>query len=206
MKGAVGQTAPAGDLEVVDALRNQLFAHPGACKPFDDLVARNLQRAREHGIPSYGDLREACNMSSLDGSKPAEIDKTAWSMLMSTYSSPSEIDAFTGGLAETPASDGIVGPLFACIIKDQFVRLRDGDRYFFTHTPDASNSVRPLRSGAKANVLGRSLGSIMCDNDPTLGEIRPRVFEPIGGTNLDRKCGDHKKLDLEAIVEEIISM
>ena len=53
--GASNQRAPASDLEVGNALRNDLFSNvdkdtegnriPG------DLVARNIQRARDHGIP-----------------------------------------------------------------------------------------------------------------------------------------------------------
>ena len=57
-----------------------------------------------------------------------------------------------------------VGPLFACIIGKQFKKLRDGDRFFFTHHRDASTLARGLKSRARSIGLGRSLGRILCDN------------------------------------------
>ena len=57
-----------------------------------------------------------------------------------------------------------MGPLFACIIGKQFKKLRDGDRFFFTHRRDASTLAQGLKSRARDIVLGRSLGRILCDN------------------------------------------
>ena len=57
-----------------------------------------------------------------------------------------------------------MGPLFACIIGKQFKKLRDGDRFFFTHRRDASTLAQGLKSRARDILLGRSLGRILCDN------------------------------------------
>lgn len=43
----------------------------------------------------------------------------------------SHLELLLGGLLE---SHGTPGPLFSNIILDQFVRLRDGDRYWFENT------------------------------------------------------------------------
>ena len=199
MTGAAGQRAPAGDLAVTDALRNRLFASP------DDLVARNLQRGRDHGIPSYSDLRVACGMEPLSLDKPAEINQQRWTDLLDVYNVPSDIDAFTGGLSETAPSDGIVGPLFACIISNQFERLRDGDRYFFTHQEDAASSARPLKPLARENILRRSLAAVMCDNIPTLTEMQGSVFRLQGQDNPTQPCADFPQLDFEGIVREALA-
>jgi len=165
MGGSSAQKAAASDLPVVDDLRNKLFFNINGGVP-DDLVSRNIQRARDHGIPSYGVLREACGMSSLTSSgAPPEISDDTWARLMRVYKgNPRHIDPFTGGLAEKTPEDGSVGPLFACIIKKQFENLRDGDRYFFTHRSDSANSVRSLGQVAKKDVLERGLASVLCDN------------------------------------------
>ena len=44
---------------------------------------------------------------------------------------PKDIDLYTGILAEIPLPDGLLGPVGSCIIADQFVRLKRGDRYWY---------------------------------------------------------------------------
>ena len=100
---------------------------------------------------------------------------------MDIYNSAEDIDPFTGGLAETSPEDGIVGPLFACIIGKQFQKLRDGDRYFFTHSHGPN--ARGLGENTKHSIRKRSFGDILCDNQgstingqatrfPLLGKIK----------------------------------
>jgi peroxidase len=42
-----------------------------------------------------------------------------------------EVDLFTGMLAEKPLPGGGVGPTIACILADQFSRIRRGDRFWY---------------------------------------------------------------------------
>lgn len=41
------------------------------------------------------------------------------------------LDLFTGMLAENPLADGLLGPMASCIIADQFVRAKRGDRFWY---------------------------------------------------------------------------
>jgi peroxidase len=69
MVGLANQIAPEMDLFVSDAMRNTLFENvdrPG------DVVARNIQRGRDHGIPGYEKLRLACKMTAIVGTEAPE--------------------------------------------------------------------------------------------------------------------------------------
>lgn len=48
--------------------------------------------------------------------------------LLDLYGTPDNIDPWLGGIAEPFVSGGKVGPLFACIISNQFQKIRQGDR------------------------------------------------------------------------------
>ena len=48
------------------------------------------------------------------------------------YRSPLDIDLFTGALTESPSSStGSVGPTLDCILGDQFMKLKYGDRFWY---------------------------------------------------------------------------
>ena len=117
MVGLANQTAPEMDLLISDAIRNTLFENADANSRPGDLVARNIQRGRDHGIPGYDKLRRACGMADIvNGEAPMEINAETWRRLMRTYKNdPSQIDGFTAGLAETAPADGMVSvQYFAC--------------------------------------------------------------------------------------------
>jgi len=208
MVGAANQLAPATDLEIGDALRNELrqniLGHP------DDLVARNIQRAREHGIPSYMKLRQAVLGATETNNRPAEIDQSTWDRLMDVYGDSDDIDAFTGGLAERSQDDGEVGPLFAEIIRQQFELLRDGDRFFFTHKEDASTKARGVGPVTKNVILKRTLGAVLCDAIPldiiTSKSLGQSVFKTVGHDNPDLDCSSVEEMDFGSIFEESMKM
>jgi len=44
-----------------------------------------------------------------------------------------DIDLYVGGVLEKPIKEAILGPVFSCIIADQFASLKDGDRFCYEH-------------------------------------------------------------------------
>lgn len=64
-----------------------------------------------------------------------------------SYSDVEDIELYVGGLAEHPVEGGIVGPTFACILLDQFLRLKHGDRYWY-ETEDDNAKFTKGKSGA----------------------------------------------------------
>ena len=47
------------------------------------------------------------------------------------YRHVDDIDLYVGGFLEKAHEDSILGPVFKCIIGDQFARLKKGDRFFY---------------------------------------------------------------------------
>ena len=60
--------------------------------------------------------------------RPDELSADVWQRFSQLYAVPADIELFPGGLAETPAGGGILGPVFTCILGKQFENLKNGDR------------------------------------------------------------------------------
>ncbi|TRY80536.1 hypothetical protein TCAL_13143 [Tigriopus californicus] len=161
LNGLITQPAQSMDRFVVDDVTNFLFPEDG--ENFgSDLVARNIQRGRDHGLPGYNDYRQWCGMpiSCNWNQRPAEISQGNWNQLRALYQNPWDIDLFVAGLAEQPFSGGITGRTFQCIKTKQFFDLKFGDRFFFTH----SNQAGSFNFNQLRNIQSRSLADIICDN------------------------------------------
>jgi len=165
LRGLASQTCQAIDLKVIDDVRNFLFGAPGAGG--FDLAALNIQRGRDHGLPSYNDFRAAFGLAPHTefadiSSNPETVDQ-----LSSVYDSVDAIDLWVGGLAEEAISGSHLGALFHAIVSDQFEALRDGDRYWYTLT---------LNETERQMVESLSLADIIRLNSEIGNEIQDDVF------------------------------
>lgn len=140
------QESNDADHRIIDGVRNNLFGEPG--NGGQDLVAINLQRGRELGIPSYVTVYNALNpdnpITTFEDLNPIFGAEVA-ALFVQAYANVEDIDLWIGGLAELPAEEGVLlGPTFSAIIGDQFARLRDYDSFFYTdrlENPDSFLSV-----------------------------------------------------------------
>ncbi len=118
------------DTKVTDAVRNFLFGAPGSGGM--DLAALNIQRNRDHGLPSYNDTRIAYGLSPALSFRDITGDRKVRRKLRQLYDSVDDIDSWVGALAEDHIRGGSVGELVYASIVEQFTDLRDGDRFFYT--------------------------------------------------------------------------
>lgn len=116
-----------------------------------DLAAVNIQRGRDHGLPPYINWRKPCGLSPIKSWNDLDnvMGPRSAQRIRLAYKNIEDIDLFVGGLAERPVSGGLVGPIFSCIIAQQFSNLRKGDRFWYENegfessfTPAQLESIR----------------------------------------------------------------
>jgi len=129
LRGLAAQQAQAVDSFVVDDLRNFLFGPPGAGG--FDLASLNIQRGRDHGLPSYNDVREHFGRNRARTFADVNPDPAIRDRLAEAYARVDDTDAWVGLLSEPRARQGLVGPTLQRVLAEQFLRIRDGDRFWY---------------------------------------------------------------------------
>ncbi|MEM7768496.1 MAG: peroxidase family protein [Pseudomonadota bacterium] len=167
LRGLASQRHQQLDAEISSELSNFLFGPPGAGGL--DLAALNIQRGRDHGVPSYNDMREAMGLRRARTFADITKDPDMQQRLFEAYLHVDDVDLWVGGLAEKPRvrQGSQVGPLFRRILKRQFRNLRDGDRFWYE---------RDLTPGEQEFVEGITLAKIIRRNTNIGPELQKNVF------------------------------
>lgn len=128
LRGAALNVAKAPNPFMTAAFRVNFLA-----QRHGDLFAIDVQRGRDNGNRRYADVREDYGLAR--PTSWADITPLPWfqEQLASTYATVDEVDLFVGGVLEPHLFGASVGPLFAAIIKEQFVRSSRGDRFHYLH-------------------------------------------------------------------------
>ncbi|MFT5287670.1 MAG: peroxidase [Planctomycetota bacterium] len=129
LRGLSKQVAQDVDANVIDDVRNFLFGPPGSGG--FDLVSLNVQRGRDHGLPSYNEIRNGVRQSRAGEFADITSDPELRTRLSEAYSNVDDIDVWLGLLCEDHVVGALVGPTLHSILVDQFQRLRDGDRFWY---------------------------------------------------------------------------
>ena len=135
-----------------------------------DLIAINLQRGREHGLPGYNTFRRACNIAPLNGFNDREghLSPRSLALLSRLYRNSEDIDLFTGGILERTLPGGNLGPTFACILAEQFRNLRFGDRFWYERNdPVVGFTLEQLTELRKI-----TLSRVICNSSDGIKVIR----------------------------------
>ncbi|XP_071836101.1 dual oxidase 2-like isoform X2 [Apostichopus japonicus] len=130
--GMASQRAEREDHVIVEDLRTFSYGPHGYSRV--DLVATDIMRGRDHGLPDYNTAREMLGLKAVDSFLdivPNNSTITAEKLreLLEMHGDVRKLDLWTGGMMES-TSEG-PGELFTHIILDQFSRIRDGDRFWF---------------------------------------------------------------------------
>jgi len=158
-------TAQHVDNTIVGPLRNFLFGPPGSGG--FDLASLNIQRGRDHGLPSYNRVRGDFGLKAVRNFGQITSNAALASRLQQLYGSVDNVDAWVGLLAEDHVRGGSLGPTATAILIDQFTRLRDGDRFWYQNGQFSTADLAMLERTKLRDVLQRNSGA---------AGLQPNVF------------------------------
>ena len=169
LRGLTHQLAREVDMFVVDDVRNFLFGPPGAGG--SDLASLNIQRGRDHGLSSYNQTRTDLGLAPAASFADVSSDAVVQAKLQSAYGTVDDMDLWIAGLAEDHVPGATVGETFWTIIQEQFLALRDGDRFWFENY---------LSEEFQRFIKTQTLSRIIKRNTPIRKEIGRDAFTASG--------------------------
>ncbi|NXG07616.1 DUOX2 oxidase, partial [Sakesphorus luctuosus] len=134
-----------------------------------DYVASWIQRGRDLGLPTYNQARERFGLKPVQNwsNLAPHLEPQVLQKVAALYASDvAGLELLPGGMLEAN------GSLFSAIILEQFVRLRDGDRFWFENTKNGlftEEEIREIRNTTFYNVLAAVTYANSTD-------IQPHVF------------------------------
>ena len=170
LRGMLKSHSREVDEFVTRGLTTQLFIEPN--EPLGmDLASRNIQRAREHGVPSYRDFQKHCNAKfGISTDFMSDLTTKRLRYIYGYDGFTDGIDLWVGGLAEDRLKGANLGPTFACIIGQTFSDLRSGDRFYWEN-PDI------FTAGQRETLSKMTIAKVICENADSIPNITPRAFE-----------------------------
>ncbi|CAG9864902.1 unnamed protein product [Phyllotreta striolata] len=149
-----------------------------------DLITRDLQRSRIHGLASYNDIREKCGFKKaetfddfLDHIEPKKVE-----LLKKLYDHPDSVDLVVGGTIEKAEEGTMSGPTYNCIMMKQYYRTRKSDRLWFENS-ESGLTERQLREIKKA-----SMSKLFCDNVVGVKTMQRHGFLQVSKSNPRVDC------------------
>ncbi|MDX1478751.1 MAG: peroxidase family protein [Saprospiraceae bacterium] len=163
-KGMGTQIQQDLDCKVIDDVRNFLFGPPGAGGL--DLAAINIMRGRERGLADFNSIRAQLGLepyasfADLCANPDLQLD------LQTVYGDVNNVDAWVGMLAEEHMPGTLFGETIMAIMEDQFLRLRDGDRFFYLNDPGLSlEETAEIQETRFSDIIRRNTNiTLMQDN------------------------------------------
>lgn len=155
LRGLAREPSQQIDCFVIGDVRNFLFGPPGAGG--FDLASLNIQRGRDHGLATYNQVRVAFGRPAAASFADVCNDPAVQLTLSQTYQSVDHIDAWIGLLAEDHRPGAMVGETLFRVLRDQFTRLRDGDRFWY-QSYFSPTMVEMIERQTLARVIRRNTG------------------------------------------------
>jgi hypothetical protein len=223
LKGLASQNGQEVDLGLVDGVRNNLFGPPGAggldlaaldihrgrdhgLPDFNNLVGayRALGLNATGGVVRYTSFDALNDPTSFAALNPRAAAAGIVAQLKDLYPDQTlpggttlrgidNIDPFVGMLAEDLLPGASVGRTLNAIIGNQFARLRDGDRFFYTGDAflqsEAVRQIRDLDRVSLADIIRRNTQIVNIQDNVFFDRSVVVIKAPESGSNLSVVAG-----------------
>ncbi|TPX37485.1 hypothetical protein SmJEL517_g00706 [Synchytrium microbalum] len=181
LRGLTIQRKQEVDIKFVDDIR--CFMNLNAPYGFD-LASVGIQRARELGLPYYNAARATYGLSSITSWSQLTNDTTLLASLASLYpAGPATADAYVGAFLEPHVGSSLVGPLMTASIREQFLRYRDGDRWWYENpgvlTDEELSAVQNMTLG---KLIKLNTNITWFPDNPFVALTLPVVFSASAAT------------------------
>ncbi|CAH1100327.1 unnamed protein product [Psylliodes chrysocephalus] len=149
-----------------------------------DIKAIDIQRARDHGLASYNDMRSYCGIKRAKNFTDFldVMDRDKLDFLLSLYEKPDDVDLIVGGSLENNIKDTLAGPTFLCILYKQFYKTRRSDRFWF------ENEASGLTLKQLKEIRKFSISKLFCDNGNNITLMQKHGFLPVSERNPRYRC------------------
>jgi peroxidase len=165
-----------------------------------DLIGIDIQRGRDHGIPSFAEIRRRCNLKpeikTFDDFKLI-FNKTQSNvdLLKNIYESAEDVDFYVGGLLEIyeNLANPLAGETFGCVIGNNYRNVMGGDIYFYTHP----ENPYPFTKKQIAAIQNYPVPNLFCTNSELkeMNKLWPYVPHQM---NPKESCSSFPPIDLSA--------
>ena len=136
-----------------------------------DLAALNIQRGRDHALPSYRRWERHCiKKFGIETSFERPSTTAKLTELYGYYEFRYHMDLWLAGLAEKHLNGSSIGPTFACLMAETFKAIRDGDRFWWENPGVFTLSQRKALSKV-------TLSKVICDSSDGIESIQPNAFK-----------------------------
>lgn len=150
-----------------------------------DLIAMDIQRGRDHGVPPYLDILKyfspikAAAVNNFDDLTPF-INADNLQLLKENYESVWDVDLFVGAMLEEPLGDALLGPTAQFMIVRQFLRLKAADPYFYSNLI----SPNPFSPAQLQEIKRATTNHLFCENTAVEWVPKDASVAPTSGGEL----------------------
>lgn len=171
---------------------------PPAIKDGLDRGTLLVHMGRDHGLAGYPQWLQRCNHNLTQPISPSLAN-----LLHRIYTNKEDIDLIVGGVMETPDYGVVLGPTFTCLLAEQFITVRNSDRFWYENDiPPSSFTPEQLAELRKVTLAG-----LLCSNVPGLEEVQSQAFvQQDSYLNVRIACSLQPALSLSAWLEKDTTM